>query len=118
MMMLAIINGSIREGLYLERAGYIAAHQISTVILLFLISGYVWILTGRWCPDSARVAWNIGVLWLVLTLCFEFGFGHFIAGRPWEHLLFEYNIAAGRIWILIPLWVLTAPPLMHRMRAQ
>ncbi len=116
MMMLAIINGSIRETVYLHEAGYIAAHQISTALLVLLISAYVWILTGKWRLETARSAWTVGLLWLGLTLLFEFGFGRYIAGRQWEHLLFEYNLAAGRIWILVPIWVFFAPPLIRRLR--
>ncbi|MBI5645445.1 MAG: hypothetical protein HY962_00820 [Ignavibacteriae bacterium] len=115
-MVLAILNGSIREMVYLHKAGYIAAHQISTTLLLILISVGLWILTGRWRLETARSAWTVGLLWFGLTLTFEFGFGRYIAGRPWEHLLFEYNLAAGRIWVLVPLWMLFAPPIMRRLR--
>ena len=34
-----------------------------------------------------RMAIRIGLIWLVLTVMFEFGFGHFVA-----------HIRAGRVW--------------------
>jgi hypothetical protein len=39
-----------------------------------------------------RVLVLIGILWLVLTVAFEFSFGHFVFGRSWEGLASDYNI--------------------------
>jgi len=57
----------------------------------------------------------VGLLWLVLTLAFEFGFGRF-GGRSWSSLLQEYNVVAGKVWVLIPAWVAVAPFIFHRLR--
>ena len=50
MMGLAIANGAVRDVVYRARMGDRAAHQISTVILLLLFSGYFWGFSrfGRW----------------------------------------------------------------------
>lgn len=116
MMLLAIANGGLRDCLYKPRLGDLAAHQLSTVLLFLLLTAYFWVLVARWPPTSAVQAWTIGFIWLVLTVAFEFGFGRYIAGHPWCRIFFDYNILAGRIWVLIPLWVLIAPTLFFHLR--
>jgi hypothetical protein len=43
----------------------------------------------------------IGVIWLIITVAFEFGFFHYVMGKPWETLLADYNVLRGRIWVLV-----------------
>ncbi len=114
MMLLAILNGAFREALLKERYGELRAHQLSTLTLLLLLSAYIWVLVWTWTPESPGQAWRIGFIWLAMTLAFEFGVGHFIAGKPWNELMKDYDIIAGRIWVLIPAWVVVAPYLFYR----
>jgi len=116
MMVLAVANGGVRDGLYKRRVGELAAHQISTVILLALLTLYLWFVATRWPIRSARQAWTIGLMWLVMTLAFELLIGRFVAGNPWDRALHDYNILAGRIWILIPLWVFLGPYVFFTLR--
>jgi len=53
----------------------------------------------------------IGAFWAILTIGFEFGFGHYVMGRPWDYLLADYNILKGRLWSLVLLTMLIAPSL-------
>ena len=48
----------------------------------------------------------IGVIWLIMTVAFEFGFLHFVMGEPWEVLLADYNVLRGRILVLVLVTVL------------
>ena len=64
-------------------------------------------------PAGVAQAWAIGVLWLALTVAFEFGFGHFVAGHSWSRLGQDYNLLAGRLWVLILLWLAVAPSLFY-----
>lgn len=111
MMFLAIANGSLRDILYKQSLGDLAAHQLSTVLLLLLLlfAVYFRILAVRWPLTSSSQAWSVGLIWLGLTLAFEFGFGHCIAGHSWARLFHDYNILAGRVWVFVPFWVLTGP---------
>ena len=109
MMFLAIANGGLRDILYKQSLGDLAAHQLSTVLLLLLFAAYFRMLAVRWPLTSPSQAWSVGLIWLVLTLAFEFGFGHCIAGHSWARLCHDYNILAGRVWVFVPFWVLTGP---------
>ena len=38
---------------------------------------------------------HAGLLWLALTLAFEWNFGHYVTGRSWENLAANYNLLHG-----------------------
>jgi len=117
MMLLAILNGVLRDLLYKPQLGELAAHQISTLLLLLLLAAYFWLLTSRWRLKTSRQAWLIGLVWLVMTLAFEVGLGRLSAESSWAAILADYNILAGRIWILIPFWTLVGPYVFFRLRS-
>jgi hypothetical protein len=116
LLIAAIINGALREGVYKEQLGELAAHQLSTVTGIALFGVIIWGMTRLWPIGSSRQAWTIGSLWVIMTICFEFLFGHFVMGHPWSKLLHDYNIFEGRIWILVLLWTLVAPYCFFRMQ--
>jgi hypothetical protein len=46
MMVIAVLNGGQRDGVYAGYVSELASHQISTVILLILLELYFWLLTA------------------------------------------------------------------------
>jgi len=117
MVLLAILNGTLREKLYGPRVPELLAHQLSTVSLMVLLAVYLWLLTGFLGIESAGQALAIGMLWLALTAVFEFLFGHLVMRHTWQALLRDYNLARGRIWPLILLWTAAAPYVFYRLRS-
>ena len=97
MVFIAILNGTLRQVWYGQHLSELRAHQVSTLTGILLFAIYIGLLTGIWMPASATQALTIGLIWLGLTVAFEFLFGHFIAGQAWERLLEDYNIFAGRV---------------------
>lgn len=116
LMIAAILNGTFRVALLNPRLGERTGHVISTLMLCLVILLLAWFLVPWVRPQSAGAALALGGMWLLLTLTFEFGFGHFVAHKPWGVLLADYNIAAGRIWVLVLLATFLAPPLVARAR--
>jgi len=112
MLLLAVLNGFLREFVLKKYAGDFTAHQLSTITLLLLFAVYIGVIISRFPPASALQAVLVGVLWVCLTLTFEFGFGLY-RGNSWDTLLADYNLLKGRLWVLIPLWVLLAPYLFY-----
>ena len=109
LVLIAILNGALRELGYKRFMKELHAHQISTLIGMVLVAIYVWIMGLIWPIESLTQAFQIGGIWLLLTILFEFGFGHFIMGHPWEKLFFDYNIFAGRVWLLFIVWTAVSP---------
>ena len=113
MLLIATMNGAIREYFFKKFLAELSAHQLSTVTLLILFAVYIWFVMMRFPPHSASMALGIGVIWVLMTLCFEFGFGRY-RGNSWETLLRDYNLLKGRLWVLIPIWVLIAPYIFYK----
>ena len=109
MPVVAILNALIREKVYKDAIGELAAHQLSTITLIILIGIYTWLVSLGWKLQSAGDALIVGGIWLALTVAFEFGFGRLVMKHPWERLFHDYNISKGRIWVLVLLWTLMAP---------
>jgi hypothetical protein len=115
---LGIANGAIRDATYKQATGELAAHQLSTATLLGFMAGYLWVLEGRRPVRTSREALAIGGSWAVLTIMFEFGFGHWVVGDSWSNLLGAYNLAEGRVWAAVPLWTLVGPEVIRRLCAR
>lgn len=116
LMVLAIANGTVRLKLIIPFTGLAAGLAISTVMLCALILLTTW-LSIRWMgPQDGQQAWRIGLLWLAMTLAFEFGAGHFLFKKPWSELLVDYDITQGRIWVLVPIVTAVAPWWMAKLR--
>src|SRR5687768_7336005 len=77
-MLTAILNGALRDVVMNPRMGDTAARALSCVTLAVAIV-VITFLTVRWIsPESMRHAWAIGTMWLIMTLVFEFGAGHYV----------------------------------------
>ncbi len=116
MVVIAILNGSLRQYGYAPHLDELLAHQISTATAVLLFGLYIWGVTHYWKIGSARQALGIGLMWLGMTVAFEFLFGHYLAGHSWERLLQDYNLLAGRVWALLLVWVAAAPYVFYRIQ--
>ncbi|HEY92240.1 MAG TPA: hypothetical protein G4O17_00645 [Dehalococcoidia bacterium] len=110
---LATINGVIRNKFYTPKIGEYPAHVISTVIAIFfiIIGTYLFVRFVKIDYSSIDLL-LIGGFWVVLTVLFEFVFGHYVVGQPWEKLLADYNIIKGRLWSLFLFTLLISPLLI------
>ena len=72
MMIIAIANGIVREKLYSQSMSELSAHQLSTLIAIVLFGIYIFVLTGTFQIQSAKQAFTIGGIWLIMTVIFEF----------------------------------------------
>ncbi len=113
MVVLAILNGAIRDFMYGRFMSEQHAHQLSTISLILVFTVYVWFLNRKWPLKSMRQAVGVGALWLVFTVVFEFGMGLFITGLTWEEMLRAYNIFSGNLWVLIPIAVAVLPAVVY-----
>jgi hypothetical protein len=114
MMAIAVANGAVREAGLKRWLGEPRARQLSTLLLILFFGLYMAAVFRLWPIDSARQAAGVGALWLALTLAFEFGLGRFVSRFSWRQMLDEYNLLAGRLWILVPIWVASGPYLFFR----
>lgn len=99
-LVLAILNGGLRQKWLIPRLGEQVGHWVSTLALcaaIFLVS---WLAMTRIQPANTSDAMLVGAGWTLLTVAFEFLAGHFLFGNPWTRLLADDNLAQGRMWLL------------------
>jgi hypothetical protein len=114
LLLIAVVNGAVRQGLYADYLGELRAHQVSTLSGILLFGIYIWWLVRLHRPSSSGQAVAIGFVWLGMTVAFEFLCMHYAAGRSWDALLHEYNILAGRVWVVVLVWITIAPYVFYR----
>jgi hypothetical protein len=114
MVLIAVANGTFRQAVLLPRLGDSLARQLSTISLLLLFALYTGVVFRIWPLASARLALGVGLAWLALTLAFEFGLGYYVSHLAWRDMLAEYDLASGRLWVLVPVWVAVAPYVFYR----
>jgi hypothetical protein len=90
-----VLHGIARAIFLVPHVGEFRSNQLgvftgSLIILVIALLFVRWLGATR----SSQLL-GIGVLWLVLTLAFEFLFGHFVIGASWERLLADYNVPEG-----------------------
>jgi hypothetical protein len=114
MVPLAVANGLLRVSTYGRRLPELTAHQLSTLIGSALMSVYIYFVVRSWPPPTAASALRLGALWAAMTVAFEFSFGRFVAGHSWSRLLHDYDLSAGRLWLLFVAWIGVAPLVLRR----
>lgn len=114
-MVLAMVNGLLRESVLVPIFGAVPGMALSGVLL----SGLILVVTYLFLPwfgtrDRGRFI-LIGLIWLLLTLVFEFSFG-VLRGQTPAEMLHAYTFAGGNIWPIVLLMTAIAPWLAARFR--
>ena len=116
LLALAILNAVAREKLFVqwfEPRLVLLLSGVSLSVLIFLAT----LLSVRWLgARRAAQYWLVGVLWVIMTVLFEFLFGHFVAGHSWETLWQAYRFPSDNLWPVVLLVTLVSPYLAARIR--
>jgi hypothetical protein len=115
-LVLAILNGILREKVLVPALGSAAGLVASGILLSVCILFIAWMGAPWYGLLPSRQWFLIGVFWLLLTLIFEFGFGRIAQHKTWTELFEAYTFKGGNIWPLVLLVTLFAPWLMAKIR--
>lgn len=116
MLLVSIANGAVRDFTYGKHMDELTAHQLSTVSGILVLGIVIWGFVRCYPPLSGREAVSIGLLWMALTVAFEFLFFHYAGGHSWAELLANYNVLKGRVWVVVLAWVAIAPYVFFRLK--
>jgi hypothetical protein len=108
MIVLALANATLRELVFIKHFSEFRAHQLSTITLIILCSIYIWFVFPLLNIQNSKQALLIGFVWVLLMVVFEFSLGR-LTNKSWEYLLRNYNLFAGRIWLLFLLCLFILP---------
>jgi hypothetical protein len=112
----AVLNGGFREALLMPALGKPVALLLSGVLLSVAILAVSLLLVPALGRPSSSQCLYVGLLWLCLTLVFEFGFGRLVQHQSWRQLLEAYTFKDGDLWPLVLVVTLVAPLLAVRLR--
>jgi hypothetical protein len=110
----AVANGAIREATYGRWLGRSLAHSLAVLPLLVAIFALAWLLARKWPLQGSRAGIRVGLIWVVLTVAFEFGVGA-LSGDSLSAMLAQYNVSRGSLWPLVPLSMAVAPEIARRL---
>ena len=116
MLVVAILNAGLRNAVITPRLGEHAGHVISTATGCAAFLVLIWLSLPWVGARGRRDLLLIGLLWLVLTVAFEFLAGHYLFGSSWDKLLADYNVFRGRVWAAVLVVILLGPLFMGRLR--
>jgi len=105
----AIVVATFRVGVLLPQFGEQTAHQLGTILYLIVQFIIIYLFIRKIRIKDVKTLLGIGFFWLVITIIFEFIFGHFVMGNSWQKLLADYNLLNGRLWVLVLINNLAAP---------
>ncbi len=116
-MPVPILNGFLREKILKNYLSDLSAHQVSTVLLSIFLLVFMWLIYRDDINNaSATNLLLIGLVWVGLTVLFEFYFGFFVEKFPLQRLLADYNLISGRVWPLFLGLMLIAPTLLKKLK--
>lgn len=107
------LNGMLRGFLLNQIFPDLVARQFSSLLMIVWISLYIGVIYEKLNIEKSAHAWIAGVTWLFLTVAFEFTLG-FILGSSLASMLSDYNLLAGRFWLLVLIAVLDGPILYFK----
>jgi len=110
---IAVANGTFGKFVVSRWLGDYGSHVYKSIVVIVAVFAAGWFY-ARQTQGSGWVgaALGAGLLWLGMTVTFEFIAGHYLFGNPWESLFKDYRIWKGRLWSLVLLSDLAAPFLM------
>ena len=90
-LVLAILNGALREAILIPAFGSFAG-LIASGATLSICKFLVALTTVSWYgPPSPHQWFLVGLFWFLLTVMFEFGFGRFAQHKQWVELFDAYT---------------------------
>lgn len=110
-MPVAILNGGLRQYVLVRWFGEVGANALSGVLLSLFILLITWQLLPRIVRYNQKESYRIGIVWMLLTIGFEFIFG-LTGGISFRELLSAYNPMSGNLWLLVVVTTFGAPRLV------
>lgn len=107
----AILNGGLRQYVLVRWFGEVGANALSGVLLSLFILLITWQLLPRIVRYNQKESYRIGIVWMLLTIGFEFIFG-LTGGISFRELLSAYNPMTGNLWLLVVVTTFGAPRLV------
>lgn len=113
LLVVAVINGYFRVNFLEPQVGSEIAHFLSTTTLCGAVFLATLLFIGnRRLTPAPHDLFGIGLLWSTSTVLFETILGLAAGRRSTTDLFADYDLMRGRLFVLVLLAEITAPPLV------
>ncbi|MGB5706007.1 MAG: hypothetical protein WBM41_04195 [Arenicellales bacterium] len=114
----AIANGVFRENILAPVLGKTLALPMSGLslsIAIFIVTNLSFSLING---NDKLTYILIGLQWVLLTLFFEFVFGHYVVGKSWTSIFEVFNIVKGDLFLVVLVIILVSPLLVAMIKGE
>ncbi|MBT8118761.1 MAG: hypothetical protein KJN89_03495 [Gammaproteobacteria bacterium] len=114
--LLAMVNGLFRDNVLVPSIGQSLALPVSGIVLCTIIFAATFISFPIFGNSESMTYLLIGMQWVLMTLIFEFVFGHYVFGKSWLDILQVFNVMKGNLFIMVLLASLVSPILVAKIK--
>ena len=114
----AIFNGAIREKLLIPFIGSYISLPLSGITLSALVFIITYVAIPIFGNVKSGVYLLVGVFWILLTLAFEYLFGHYVMGTPWHEINQVFTLLNGNLFIIVLIVTALSPWAAARLRGK
>ena len=118
MPVLGTLNGLFRGLVLMQFMSEFRAKQLSSVTLIIILFVYTNLIFDRLDLKLSREALYTGLVWVLLTITFEFVLGYMILKQPFDMMLAEYNISQGNFWSLVIISIFFMPFILLKIKTK
>jgi hypothetical protein len=112
----AVLNGLLREQVLTPLFGTQISLPLSGITLSLIIIVITYYLIPTIGKHRSQVFMFIGLLWVALTLSFEYLFGHFVLGKSWTEINAVFSLEGGNLFVLAVICTASAPWFVAKFR--
>lgn len=116
MVVAAILNGLMRGKLLTPLVGGGISLPVSGIVLSIIVLLVAYFTIPFVGVARTEVYLLIGLLWVVLTLAFEYLFGHYVAGKSWHEINQVFNLAKGDLFVIVIVVSAMSPWIVAKLR--
>ncbi len=115
-VILAIGNGLFRESVLVPYLGQGAALPVSGISLSFIVFIVTYLAFPIFSKNDSLTYILVGVQWVLMTLLFEFVFGHYVIGKSWSDLIQVFNVLKGNLFVFVLVTSLFSPIIVAKIK--
>lgn len=110
------VHGTLRQLILAPRVGDFPARRIAFFVGLLLIFGIAYLFIRWIAAPSVKSLFIVGLMWMILTLLFEFGLGYFVLNYSRERMFEDYDLSRGGLMGFGLVFMLFTPYLAAKLR--
>ena len=110
------IHGTLRQLFLAPLVGDFPARRIAFFVGTLLSFAIAYLFISWIDAPNQKSLFVVGLMWMILTACFEFGLGYFVLNYSWERMFEDYDLSRGGLMGFGLVFMAFAPYLAWKLR--